>query len=393
ARGETRPDGTPERILGTVQDVTEARRAEREHRIAATLQRSLLPERLPEIPGVELSARYVPATEESDVGGDWYDVVELPSGRIALAVGDVAGHGLRAASVMAQLRMALRAYAVEESGPADVIERVHRLFQRVSLSDMATVVYLVFDVESGEVRFANAGHPPPLVIRRDGSTEYVGGALAPPLGAMPHAGRFFEGRASLSDGDTLLLFTDGLVERRGTALDEGLDRLAREAASARGGLETLCETLLTTLVGEGVADDVAMLAVRPVTLAERPFEIRIAAEPHVLATIRRAVRRWLRAVDASEEDAYEVLAALGEACTNVIQHAYGAARGRLELRFDRADGDIEVMVRDFGTWRGESRGDGGRGLVLMRGLMDAVSIERDAAGTTVTMRRRLRRRS
>ena len=392
ARGrvETGEDGRPVRLFGTVQDITDARRAEREHRIAVTLQRSLLPDRLPEIPGVALAARYVPATEESDIGGDWYDVVELPSGLVGLVVGDVAGHGLRAASVMGQLRMALRAYAVEEAGPANVVRRVHRLFGRVPLSDMATVVYLVLEVESGEIRFANAGHPPPLVVRRDGTVEYLGGALAPPLGAMPHADRYVDGRASISEGDTLVLFTDGLIERRGVSLDEGLGRLAREAAAAHGDLESLCDTLLSRLVGGGVEDDIAILVVRPMPVTDRPLEVRVPAEPHVLAALRRAVRRWLRAIDASEQDAYEVLAACGEACANVIQHAYGASGGTLELRFDRTDGEVQVTVRDFGTWREPSPGDSGWGLELMHRLMDDVAIDRAADGTTVTMRRRLR---
>src|SRR5205085_3724161 len=115
------------RMLGTVQDVTGIRRAEREHRIAETLQRSLLPDRLPRIPGVLLSARYVPASEDMEVGGDWYDVVRLPNGQLGLAVGDVAGHGLRAASIMGQLRMALRAYAAEDTSPVRVMQRLHHL--------------------------------------------------------------------------------------------------------------------------------------------------------------------------------------------------------------------------------------------------------------------------
>ncbi len=187
------------------------------------------------------------------------------------------------------------------------------------------------------------------------------------------------------------MFTDGLVERRGASLDEGLAQLAREAAAAANGdLEALCDTLLARLVGEGVEDDVAILVVRPATVSDRPLEVRVPAEPHVLASLRRAARRWLRAIDASEEETYEVVAACGEACTNVIQHAYGATGGTLELRFDRTEAEVEVRIRDYGTWRGASPGDGGWGLELMRGLMDDVAIERGSGGTTVTMRRRLR---
>jgi serine phosphatase RsbU (regulator of sigma subunit) len=153
-------------MIGTVQDVTEGKKAEREHRIAETLQRSLLPDRLPEIPGVLLAARYLPATSDLEVGGDWYDVVQLPNGSMALAIGDVAGHGLRAASTMGQLRMALRAYALEEGSPSQVVGRVRRLV-RVLVPDIVTLIYLVFDPESGTLRFANAGHPPPSARGRE----------------------------------------------------------------------------------------------------------------------------------------------------------------------------------------------------------------------------------
>src|SRR5438093_3752757 len=164
------PNGQPLRMIGTVQDVTESKMAEREHRIAETLQRSLLPDRLPEIPGVLLAARYVPATTDLEVGGDWYDVVQLPDGRVGLAIGDVAGHGLRAASTMAQLRMALRAYALEEGSPSRVVSRIRHLV-RLLVPDIVTLIYLIFDPDSGTLRFANAGHPPPLLVGWKGETS------------------------------------------------------------------------------------------------------------------------------------------------------------------------------------------------------------------------------
>src|SRR5439155_22011454 len=222
-------EGKPLRMVGTVQDVTDDKQAAREHRIAETLQRSLLPELLPEIPGVVLAARYVPATREAEVGGDWYDVVPLPDGRLGVAIGDVAGHGLRAASTMGQLRMALRAYAIESESPGEVLARMQQLVRALGLPDMATVVYLVFDPDSGLVVFSNAGHPPPLVITQDGVASFLEEGLAPPLGTMPHA-EHAEATSRLVPGSTLLLFTDGLVERRGSSLREGLERLRQTAA-------------------------------------------------------------------------------------------------------------------------------------------------------------------
>jgi PAS domain S-box-containing protein len=388
------PGGGPARLVGTVQDVTEEKRAEREHRIAETLQRSLLPEGLPEIPGVSLAARYVPATGDMEVGGDWYDVVQLPQGLIGLVVGDVVGHGLRAAATMGQLRMALRAYALEGETTGQVVSRLQSFVLQLPVPDMATLVYVLFDPESGRLRFANAGHPPPLLVGADGSASYLPAGLAPPLGAAVHPNQFVEVEATLEPGATLLLYTDGLVERRGTSIDESLDLLAREAgAGVAAGLdlEGLCEHLLTTLVGENVADDIALVAVRSEALGREPLRLRLPADPHVLAPLRQTLRRWLRGAGVAPRDAADVLVACGEACTNAIQHAYGGTPGRIELDVELVEGTIEVTVRDHGTWREGGGTEGGRGLDLMRGLMDSVEVDRTADGTVVRMRRAARR--
>jgi PAS domain S-box-containing protein len=380
----------PLRMVGTVQDITEDKLAERRHRIAETLQRSLLPDQLPEIPGVSLAARYVPATADMEVGGDWYDVVQLPSGQVAVAIGDVAGHGLRAASTMGQLRMALRAYALEEASPAEVVGRVHRLVQKLLPSEMATLVYLVFDPESGRVTLSNAGHPPPLVIPADGEPSYRRDGLAPPLGAAPRADLFAEATFELVDGSTLLLFTDGLVERRGLPIEQELDRLMHEAAAQGPDLDALCDHLLEVFVGSDVDDDVALLALRPVPLPIDAFQLRLPAQPRALAPMRRTLRRWLRQVDASPRTANEILLACGEACTNAIQHAYGAGEGFLEIELHLLEGRVEATVRDFGSWRPFSPSEWGRGMLVMRRFMDDVQVDSGSGGTTVRMRRQLR---
>jgi len=324
ARLTVGPTGEPLRMVGTVQDITEDKQAEREHRISESLQRSLLPDRLPEIPGLEVAARYVPATSDMQVGGDWYDVVLLPSGLVGVAIGDVAGHGLRAAATMGQLRMALRAYAIEERSPARVVGRVRQLVRRLRLPDVATLLYVVFDPDSGVLEFANAGHPPPLLIGPGGHGSYIKDGLAPLLGVTPHAGQDVEATSRLEADSTLLLYTDGLVERRGAPLDQGLARLIEEATALHRDLDELCDHLLSSLLGQDVSDDVALLALRPVPFAGRPLHVRLPAEPEVLAPLRHSARRWLREAGADPQDSYEILVACTEACANAIQPSYGA---------------------------------------------------------------------
>jgi anti-sigma regulatory factor (Ser/Thr protein kinase)/PAS domain-containing protein len=385
------PNREPLRMVGTVQDVTEARKAEREHRIAETLQRGLLPDRLPEVPGIGLAARYVPAGAEMAVGGDWYDVVELPSGHIGLAIGDVAGHGPRAASTMGQLRMALRAYALEEPSPAEVVRRLDRLVSRLLISEIVTLVYLVLDLDSGMVQFANAGHPPPLVVRAGGQISFLEDGLGPPLGC-DDPGLPAEARFRLVPGSTLLLFTDGLVEKRGASIDEGLQRLATVAMDCGQDIEAFCDQLLCSMVEDDTADDVALLVIRPLPLTGRPL-LRVPAEPRVLAPLRQTLRRWLRESDADPHVANDILLACGEVCTNVIEHAYGAKEGPLEISLDVRDGTAEVTIRDQGSWRPSSGVHGGHGLPLIQELMESVELAGGPDGTVVRMRRRVSSRS
>ncbi len=382
--------GEPVRLVGTVQDITEDKRAEQEHRIAETLQRSLLPEELPDIPGIALAARYVPSTSGMEVGGDWYDVVPLPDGRVGVAIGDVAGHGLRAAATMGQLRMALRAYALEESSPLRVVRRVRELVQRLLPSEMATLLYLTFDPEASSITFSNAGHLPPLLVPPEGPASYVEEGLAPPLGATPHPEYDVEAAAAIEPGATLLLFTDGLVERRGDSLRRGLDRLKHEASVAQPDLEVMCDHLLAALLESDVSDDVALLALRPIRFAGKPLHLRVPADPTVLASLRHTFRRWLREVDATPQEIYEILVSCGEACANAIQHPHGVRTGSLEIDAELTHGEVDIRVRDTGTWRESRPPDGGHGLALMRGLMDTVEVSRQSGGTVVRMRRRLR---
>lgn len=378
-----------ERSEAQEQLTQEEARSRREHEIAETLQRSLLPDHLPEVPGVALAARYVPPTSDVLVGGDWYDVIQLHDGLVGLAIGDVAGHGLPAAATMTQLRMGVRAYALQDPSPTSVMSGVHRLIEQLPVQEMVTLLYLLYDPDSGRLRFTNAGHPPALVFG-GGRSTYLTDGLAPPLGVTTEP-TFVEACRELEPGETLLLYTDGLVERRGASIREGLDRLAeRVLAHPAADLPGLCDGLLGDLLEAGdVADDVALVLVRP-DLPGGPLSLQLPGEARSLYQARSAVRRWLRESRVAPKDAGEVLVACGEACANVVQHAYGAAPGPMSVDAQVVDGVVEITVRDRGSWRAPSDRGGGWGIQLMRALMDSVDVEHGAEGTSVRMRRRVR---
>ncbi|HET6781862.1 MAG TPA: SpoIIE family protein phosphatase [bacterium] len=368
--------------------IENARLFARQRGIAETLQRSLLRKDLPEMPGVTAAARYLPAKTEVEVGGDWYDLFALPDSRIAMVMGDVAGSGLEAASVMGQLQHALRAYAQEGHAPASVMERLNMLLE---LKDMATLVFLIFDPATWTVTYANAGHLPPMTIAPDGRVSMLEGG-SPPLGGSPLT-MYRESSTTLTPGSTILLYTDGLIEVRGESIDVGLDRMSNLLAeSGTGDLEALLERILAVMVGgEGAADDVALLALRAEALDPARLRLRIAATPTSLPLVRHTLRRWLGQAGATSEDIYDISVATAEACANSIEHAYQAGDARLEIDATHRDSQIFVTVRDWGQWR-EPRGKHrGRGLILMRGLMDTVQVAHSDDGTTVQMRRRLKR--
>ncbi len=229
-----------------------------ERHIALTLQHSLLPNKLPDVPGLEVAVRYVASTEHSEVGGDFYDVFSLDDERVIFALGDVAGHSIEAAAVMAQLRTGIRSFALDGHGPADILARLNRLLRRFHPDMTATACCAVYDRASGRCELANAGHVPPLVLR-PASAEFlpVGGSL---LGIEPLTGNTH--CFALAPGDVLLLYTDGLVERRLEALDSALARLARSASEETTDVDALCERVLRDVGPSTVSDDIALLVIR-----------------------------------------------------------------------------------------------------------------------------------
>ncbi|MGW5668046.1 SpoIIE family protein phosphatase [Micromonospora sp. NPDC003776] len=245
-------------LAQAVASAVEAQRSfDEEHRIAVTLQRSLLPRRLPEVAGLDLAVRYEPASAQTEVGGDFYELVML-DGHLLVAVGDVAGHSLHAATVMAELRHAVRAYAVEGHQPGVILDRVNELMRTLLPNEQATLCLLLLHPGSGLVRLASAGHLPPL-ISRDGRVEFVQHA-APLLGVR--APRPPDLEFVLPAGATLVLYTDGLIERRDTTIDDGLAALSVVAAEVDHDLDLFCQRLLVELAPPEIHDDVAVVAVR-----------------------------------------------------------------------------------------------------------------------------------
>ena len=232
--------------------IANARLYEREKGIAVALQENLLPAGLPDIPGVITAAHYRAGAEGVDVGGDWYEVIPLPGGRVGMAIGDVVGRGVRAAAMMGQLRVALRAYAMELGSPAAVAGRVARFVRTLDSEQMGTCVYAVLDPRSGELRFTIAGHPPPLVLSADGEASFLDGTPGLPFGVRSDSD-YSESSVTVAPGSTLLLYTDGLVERRGEPIDHGLERLRGLAAGTPTDPDSLCDRVLDAAPGGGAS--------------------------------------------------------------------------------------------------------------------------------------------
>jgi anti-sigma regulatory factor (Ser/Thr protein kinase) len=290
---------------------------------------------------------------------------------------------------MGQLRNALRAYAIEGHTPGSVVERLDRLVQALNPGRMATLVYMVLEPDGRSLTFANAGHLPALLVEPGKPPRLVEGARGVPLGVLPYAS-FEESSASLAPGSTLVVYTDGLVEERGISLEIRLAELQRLAAEPFEGPNELCERLLTELLPEGPGvDDVALLALTTGPASSDRLVLTLPAEPEALITARRALRTWLSEVGTEPDALYDITLATGEACTNAIEHAYAPGEASFDLEATRGDGEIHVLVRDYGSWRPPRGQNRGRGLKLMETLMDQVTVRREATGTTVELRRRL----
>jgi len=367
-------------------------------------QSSLLPPFLPMFPDLALAGSYHQATSIRAAGGDWYDAVPLGDGRLALVIGDAVGHGVPAAGAMSRLRGAMRSTALRDPAPPAVLAGLDAFAALMDDVEGASVFYGVLDTTTGVLTYTTAGHPAPLVIEGDGSASFLPVTPRPPLGSLPDSGTPVH-EYVVEQGATLVLFSNGALAGSGGDWSHAFDRLiaaSRAVLSRPGAGDPSTASALAVEIAELVRppqdwpDDVAVLVAHRRAARLQPFQLEQLAVPASLPGIRRQLGAWLGELGMSENDRVGVMAAVGEACANAAEHAYrGSEPGPMSVRAQvDADGVLAVSVHDDGTWRPPDRdpGDRGRGLLIMRQLVDGVSLD-DRDGTTVTLTVRLRHTS
>ncbi|MCW2681727.1 MAG: putative sensor protein [Frankiales bacterium] len=352
--------------ITTVVDAGESLR-----RTAMTLQRSLLPAELPSTEELEVAVRYVAGAADTEVGGDWYDVIALGAGRLALVIGDVMGRGVPAAAVMGQLRTAARTCARLDLRPGEVLDVLDGVLRDLDHDAIATCVYAVFDPHTRDLRLASAGHLPPLVRRPGGATSALRVDVGAPLG-LADASR--ETTVQLQPGSTLALYTDGLVEVRGSDLEDGIHALCDVVASAPGDLEQLADRVMSQLAEHDGDDDVALLLIRvpeDVDARSRTVLVEVPRERALMFDVRSQARLAMRSWMLLDEVVDTATVVASELATNALVHGRGRVELRLRLTRDRLV--LESVDSGHHMPRRRRAGDedeGGRGLQLVAELAD-----------------------
>ncbi|WP_260327192.1 SpoIIE family protein phosphatase [Streptomyces sp. TLI_185] len=343
-----------------------------EHELVGMLQRQLLPRRLPKLPGAVAVARYLPTTAGLEVGGDWYDVIPLPDNHVALVIGDVQGHNASAATLMGQMRTALRAYAVEGHPPDVVVSHANRLLTDMETDLFATCCYVDVDMEEGSAWYVRAGHLPPVLRHPDGSTEVPESDGGPPLGVVAQAD-FPMSVLRLQPGTVVALTTDGLVESAEADIDDGMERLAQQlSVSDPDHLGLVADALLGNARR---SDDVALLLLRYDGMALRPLRDSwtVWRVPEAVGHTRRFTRRTLRTWGVTRDDMDAVLLVVSELVTNALVHTDGQVRLDLtlldnRLRVSVADASPRTPVKPTSIgWEAT----GGRGILLVEAMSEA----------------------
>jgi len=385
-------------------------RYEHVHSMVDALQRELLPRGLPVLPQLEIAASYLPADSETAAGGDWFDAVPVGDGRVALVVGDVVGHGVTASAAMGQLRVVLRERLAATGDLVSALAALNEAAAWIPGAQAATVCVTLIDPRSGGVSYCTAGHPAPLLVTRGGEAVYLPATGAAPLGVGEEFDRDKTGMVRLDIGTTVLLYSDGILERPGRTLPQSSVELAQAVGGLvagrayRDGLrlpERICERTPELLTGvTGHSDDITLLAAQRLRPPE-PLDLAIPARPEHLAELRDDLAEWLTDHGAGRRAHNAVLHAVMELATNTVEHAYSAPDSpvaeadrlcRLTAVVD-GGGVLTARVRDAGRWR-EPRppsAERGHGLQLAAEVLDHFHIAHDAAGTTATVRHALTR--
>ncbi|MFJ7152494.1 SpoIIE family protein phosphatase [Streptomyces sp. NPDC100445] len=391
--GEHRPFTSEDQLLLALlaghlaQGLVRVHQIDQQRETAIALQRAILgPSRLPD----GFAVRYEPATRPLEVGGDWYDTVTLPDGRIGIVVGDCVGRGVEAASVMGQLRSACRALMLREESPAGTLMALDQFAASVPGALCTTVFCGILDPGTGELTYSSAGHPPGILAHPDGTTRLLDQGRSLPLAVRPGRRRP-EARHTLPARATLLLYTDGLVERRRRSLSSGIDQASEAVQKGRHApVDDLATEVMSRLApAGGYDDDVALLLYRH----PAPLEMTFPAESSQLAPVRNALRSWLDQCDLPPHTVQNVLVAAGEACANAIEHGHRHTPGEIvRLRAEAFADNLCLTVADSGRWkapRPELNAHRGRGVGLMKALMQQVTITPGPSGTTVDMQMRI----
>ncbi|NEC04294.1 SpoIIE family protein phosphatase [Streptomyces sp. SID7909] len=366
---------------------------EQEHDLAEGLQQAMLPRRIPDVPGAQIAVRYRSARLGRDIGGDWYDVIPLPGGRVGAVIGDVQGHDTHAAAVMGQLRIVLRAYAAEGHSPATVMARASVFLHELDTDRFATCTYAEADLTTGVVQLVRAGHVDPLVRDADGGCRRVPSEGGLPLGLSAEFGRleYPVGTVELDPGQALVLFTDGLVELPGADLDEGTQRLTALITNGPQDLDQLADRLCASVDERGGEDDVALLLLRrKAAQAPQPggrLQQHVGQnDPEALSSARHMIRAAVRAWGAKDR-ADEVELAADELVTNALMHTDGGAIVTIRV-LTGPERRLRVDVEDRSSALPRRReageaGVSGRGLLLVDQLADAWGVESRGTGKCV----------
>jgi anti-sigma regulatory factor (Ser/Thr protein kinase) len=315
--------------------------------------------------------------------------LELPDRSILFAIGDVAGHGALAAGLTGQLRTALRIAALDTNDVALLLGRLDRFLAGLDDFEMTTAMLIRLDRERGEFTWASAGHLPPLLRHPDGTTEYLLERVGPPLGAIPQPA-FHAHQASIALGSCLVLYTDGLVERRVESIDTGLERLAAcvsDSAPDPAELDACAVALMNVMTDDQAPEDDIALFVIHRDVDVRTITLTLPNQPATLRKVRQTIAERLRDHAAPDRIVDDLVLVASELCSNAMEHSGLHPDDSIVVRLTTMLGAVELSVEDAGTWATDGPRQGGRGLQIVREISDTVDVTRTDPGTRVTVRR------